>query len=53
MGAKDKHKLLMRRSPIRSGDGRDAASNAVAAGIYLYQLRAGDFVQSREVVPIK
>jgi hypothetical protein len=34
-------------------DGRDGAGSLVANGIYLYQIRAGDFQSARKMVMMK
>ena len=34
-------------------DGRDDGGNSVAAGIYLFQIQAGDFIQSKKMVLLK
>ena len=34
-------------------DGKDLRGNAVASGIYIYQLEAGHFVQSRKMILLK
>lgn len=34
-------------------DGRDGSGSPVASGVYLYQLRAGDFVESKRMVLVK
>jgi flagellar hook assembly protein FlgD len=31
-------------------DGRDEYGNAVSSGVYIYQLRAGEYLQSRKML---
>ena len=57
MGQPIRH--LLRTDGVRAGryrltwDGRDDQGQQVGSGIYLYTLRAGDFVQSRKMVMMK
>ena len=34
-------------------DGTDSFGNAVSAGVYLYQIKAGEFVQTKKMVLLK
>ena len=36
-----------------SWHGRDEAGNQVASGVYLFQLRAGEFVETKRMVLVK
>ena len=57
--AADGFPALFRQAHVAAGDhevrwdGRDEAGKRVASGVYLYQLRSRDFVETKRMVLLK